>query len=99
MRQSCFAPGAAKTWGFWREAARIMARPLADDWGAADTSTVSESAEIASAFAALALGAGAFEAGAGTGAGDAAAAPPTEPAWPATGGETLPSAMKLGAGG
>ena len=76
-----------------------MARPLAADCGAAETSTDSVAAEILSAFAASGLGAAAFAAGAGTGAGDAAAAPPTEPAWPATGGETLPSAMKLGAGG
>src|SRR5580704_9330994 len=69
MRQACFPPGAQKTWGFSRAAARIIARALAGDRRAAETSTDSGSAEIASRFSALDFEAERFDADGGAGAG------------------------------
>src|SRR5580704_7728943 len=64
MRHACPPPGAQKTCGFSRAAERTMARDAAGDCGAAETSTDSEVAEIASPFKALAWGAVEFGAGA-----------------------------------
>src|SRR5579864_2963790 len=94
MRQACFPPGAQKTWGFCRAAARSMAcsgvRDAAADWRAPETSTdsaIAETALTSEAFAAFVLAAAEFGEGAGA-AGDRS--------WSLRGAETEPSARKPG---
>src|ERR1700722_7639653 len=93
MRQACFPPGVQKTWRFFSAAARIIARALPGDWGAAEISTDSVTAEMASRFSALDLEGERFAAG-----GDAGAEPDDASLSP-EGAGTEPPTRKRGAEG
>ncbi len=97
IRQACFPFGVQKTWGFCRAAAThrcvFLGASIRESLGAAETSTDSERAEIASAFAAIALGGErhivVVRSGRRRRRGPVQRS--TEPAWPPTDCETLPA--------